>query len=607
MSFDRFLPPFLALVCCLVLTLPAYAQAPTVLATVNGAPITAEEFRARYALTIYPHKDQPGMTPMVKWQVLYALIAERLLEQEARRRGFDAEDRFRRNYRLAEEMFVRDKLYRDSVRAVVRVSEDDVRARFRDERSSVEVEFIRADSEERIRHVHALLHAGMSFDTVLMEQQRMAPDAEAATSPVESELLSAAAKLRPGQVSAPVRIGDFWYLLRKRDTDTVLRGEEEYQRRRPALVRDIRAEREADRSAAFVRSCWRGDSATIAPYPYRAIGDALLRDYRAQYRADTSDMLLASEGVFEQLRSEWAPRHDTTFAAIGVGRMTVGEFLDRLQALDLRLKRGEVRLFPRLYEQRVREVLDRHILTRRGYDLGLQQSDEVRRDMAMWAANGLAQMMPELLWEQFIADDDSVWQMFLRQQSMLGPAPEVLLLEVLCADSSEAVDALRALDAGEDFRTLARERSIRDGASARNGEFGWFGVTEHGVLGRTAFGLRVGERAGPIPHAEGWSVIELLGKRRKGAGVLEWADLRTAMEEKLRAGFEAQRAHNLVRSLAGREAITIDAAAVERTPVASMQMFTLRFLGFGGRIPAMPSIMPLHEAVIEGMSSRVDP
>lgn len=590
-------------------SLPANAQssASTNLATVNGVPITAEEFRARYALTVFPHKDQPGMTPMVKWQVLYALIAERLLEQEARRRGFDAEDRFRRNYRLAEEMFVRDKLYRDSVRAVVHVSEADLRVRFRDEATAVEVEFVRADSEERIRHVHALVRAGLPFDTVLMEQQRMERDAEAATSPVESELLSASATLRPGQVSEPVRIGDFWYLLRKRDLDAMLSGEEEFQRRRPVLERDIRAEREAERTAAFLRSCWRGDSATIAPHPYRAIGDALLRDYRKQHRADTTDMLLASEAAFEQLRQDWAPRHDTTFATLGMGRITVGEFLDRMQALDLRLKRGEIRLFPRLYEQRVREVLDRFVLTRRAYDLGLQNSDDVRRDMAMWAANGLAQMMPELLWEQFIADDDSVWQMFLRQQSTLGPAPEVLLLEVLCADSSEAVDVLSALDAGENFRTLARERSIRDGARERKGEFGWFAVTEHGALGRTAFGLRVGERAGPIRHAEGWSVVELLGKRRKGGGVLEWSDLRTAMEEKLRAGFEAQRAHNLVRSLAGREAITIDAAAVERTPVTSMQMFTLRFLGFGGRIPAMPSIMPLHEAVIEGMSTRADP
>ncbi|MCZ7555661.1 MAG: hypothetical protein M5R41_04575 [Bacteroidia bacterium] len=577
-----------------------------ILATVNGEAITVGEFRSRYALTVFPLKDRVDLTGIVKRHFLYALVAERLLAAEARRLGLAEEDRFVRNYRLAEEAFVRDKLYRDSVRAVVRITDEDILSRYLEEESEIEVEFLLSPDEGNIRNLHRLIMSGVSFDTLLVEQQNTGmADSLRFTQPVETEspLLRAAATLQAGAVSAPLLIDGFWYLLRKREHGNPIRTRYELEKQGRRIEADLRREREAVRTVAFVQSCWRGDTARMNETAYRRIGEALLREYRAQAAADTADMLLARSETFEELRAQFAKELEQPFAVVRQETLcTIGEVLDRLEALDLRLKREDVRTLPQLFAQRVRDVLDRMMLVRLGYALRLEQSNEVRRDMAGWVSSGLAQMLPDVLWEQFIASDDSVWQYYITHPELFGPFPEVLLLEVLSADQETSAEVKRRVEAGEDIRSIAGRESLRDGATERGGVFGWFSVAQQGILGRGAFGLTIGERAGPFRGPDGWSYFELLGKRRLDAGIQDWSALRRAIAARAREGVERRKIEDMLREHAGKANLRMHEDVLERTEVPAMQMFTIRHLGFGGRIPAAPAVMPLHEAVMEGLS-----
>lgn len=635
--FHRFISPFLVLVWVLLgpalfgpalfaqelrfgqELLTAVPDDDAILATVGEERITVGEFRMRYALGVFPYKDQAGMAPLIRVQLLTSLIAERLLSSEGRRRGFDREDRFRRNFRMATEMFMRDRLFRDSIRGTVAVEEGEIRARFVEEQQSIQYDFLFSRNAEEIRNLHRLLRGGTAFDTLLAAQQqareRDAADAIAPAASWEASMdasfRDAIAALRPGAVSDPLAGEGGWYLVRKMDYGNPLRGETEFQKRRKRIESQLRAEKEREATVAFVRRLWTGHRAHFEEDPYREIGAALLAEYRRQAAADTATLLQPSAAVFDTLADAWAQGWTRPFMRIrpGFGRdsvliLSVGDALDRLQAADLRLAAEDLPRFSAFYRRQMQELADRVLVTDYAARLGLEQHPDVQRDLDMWAANGLAAMLPELLWEQFIAQDDSLWNYYLRRPDLFGPPVEVKIVEILSRDRSRLLRLIERFRAGEELRELARVYSERPGATERDGELGYFPVSEYGPIGRAAFALHIADAAGPIATTEGDSFFQLVDKRYPGAKIENMEMLRDSITAVAGAALTRAKTEHLVRDLAMRTPITIDTDLLDRIPPNSMQMFTIRALGFGGRIPAVPGVAPLYEAVMEGMGMR---
>lgn len=585
------------------------AQVPdeAVIATVGDDVVTAGEFRARYALTVFPYKDQERLTPVVMRQFLYALVAERLLAQEARRSGFDAEDHFRRNLRMAEEMFVRDRLFRDSVRAQVEVTADEVRQRYIDEQRAVQYDFLRFPDEERVRNLHRIYLSGVPFDTLLAAQRRVTdPGTAQQQGGVAEAFGSKIDTLCDGCVSLPLEGEDGWYLVRRRTAFTGLPDDHTFEKSYRRIAGQLRTEEETAASVDFVRRLWKGREAKIEEEFYRGIGEALLEEYDRQRRAGR-DMLSAPNALFDSLRGRWTLQLDAPFARVGDDVLTVGEALDHLSGLDLRLQREQADRARVLYRERVRDMLDRFVVTRAGYAAGLHQSDEVRRDVSMWVANGLAQSVPDLLFEQFIAQDDSLWQLYADRPDIFGPPVEIRVIEIFSRDSLRMADAAAAFAEGASLERLAAQFRDEGEDPARNGVSAWFPVTERETVGRRAFAMRVADAAGPLRSGGGWSLFQLRDRRYPGMRLTGWNDLRDSTAAVAGDAILRARVDQLVRRLAGSTPITVDAALLDAIDVPAAQMHTVRILGFGGRIPAMPAVMPLYEAVMEGMMEAGKP
>jgi hypothetical protein len=135
----------------------------------------------------------------------------------------------------------------------------------------------------------------------------------------------------------------------------------------------------------------------------------------------------------------------------------------------------------------------------------------------------------------------------------------------------------------------------------------WFPVTARGDIGRRAFGMRIADDAGPFRSGEGWTFFQLRDRRYPGMKLRGWTELRDSTAAVTGDAILRARIDRLVRRLAGSARITVDATLLDAVDVPATQMHTVRILGFGGRIPAMPAVMPLYEAVIEGMKEAGKP
>jgi peptidyl-prolyl cis-trans isomerase C len=600
--------PILVLILC---TSAALAQpllpGDEVLATVNGRAITRTELEQRLTLSIFPYKDQRRLADLIPRQFLLSLIAERLLADEARARGIDREEPFHRSLDLAEEMFVRDRLYRDEIRAKIRITEADLRRRFTERRAEQEYQFLYSESEQEIRSLAALVREGIPFDTLLEVRRSTGdPDAAPRTDAVDRELARAMRRLAPGSVGEPLRAGEGWYLLRRMDLRPGLASEEDFLRRRRSLESELRREREAEATVAFMRTLWRARTATFSETPLRIAGDRIWRNLRMQARRDSIDHLTPDAALYDSLRDDARLRLHEAFVRVDADSLSVRDMIDRIELRAMRVRRDELRRFPARLEQLLREITDWWMLGREGYRRGLDQHPDVRRDMEGWIESGLAQGAIELAWEQFAAHDDSLWSLVEALPSLVRGLPEVRIDELVATDSLRAAEASLLIAAGVPPDSLARAWSTHPRNVARPGVRDWFSVATHAPVGRMCFDMQIGAMGGPVRTAEGWSVFRLRDRRWTAdvPPLRSMRELREMSGEELRAGFTARRGAETVTRLARAAEIRIDEAALGRVRTPTMQMFTVRHLGFGGRIPAAPAVMPLFEAVMEGMSTR---
>ena len=590
----------------------ALGQDTAIVATVNGRVITQHEFLSRYALSVFPYKDVARLGPAVKRQFLYSLIAEKLLAAEAVRRGVNREEAFLRSLKTAEEKFVRDKLYHDSVRAVVSVTPEDVRARFQLRQRETEYQFLFSTSEIEIRNLQGLLDAGISFDTLLAAQQAASQAASGwnsiSVSSIGLELRQAIQRLRSGEVSPSVRTPDGFFIVRKVDYSSTDSSGTEVLKSETTIRNELRREKEAERARAFVAGIWNGRKAVISPSLFKRIGQRINLFFRAAGNDARTEVLELQSWHYDSLRKEFSEDFGTAFASIGTLDYRVTDFIDALASHGFRIRSADSRRVPALFRSLVYDLLDVFLITREGYRLDLQYTAEVKRDVDMWSANGLAQSFPDDLWEQFIASDDSVWDCFVRNAKSFGSIAEVKIAEVLNADSTVLGDVMFQFRRGADMKQLAMSYSERPGTKENGGEFGFFPVTENGIIGRTAFTMSIADISGLLRTPEGFSFFQLLDKRYPGKGqVRSMDDLRRMVDRTLRQPIAQGKVEALVRTLAARGHIEVNEDVLKGLETASGQMFTIRFLGFGGSIPAAPGVMPLYRAVMEGMESAPRP
>jgi peptidyl-prolyl cis-trans isomerase C len=165
--------------------------------------------------------------------------------------------------------------------------------------------------------------------------------------------------------------------------------------------------------------------------------------------------------------------------------------------------------------------------------------------------------------------EDAAKKIYDEKIGSIKPEREVHARHILVGTEAEAKEITDRLKKGEDFATLAKEKS-KD-ANAEGGDLGFF---THGQMVKpfedAAFALEVGQISEPVQTQFGWHIIKVEEKRNKPAPSFD------QVKEAILAQLVQQKAREVVTGL--RDAATIeivdpemkktmgDAAAKDRAP-----------------------------------------
>lgn len=269
--------------------------------------------------------------------------------------------------------------------------------------------------------------------------------------------------------------------------------------------------------------------------------------------------LLAAPAGLAQIQPV-APGGDPVVARVDGAEIRLSEVAEQAQRLPEQFRSMPPQiLFPLLIDQMISE----RVLTQAARQAGLQDSPELRRQMARIEE----QLLQQALIGREIETQVTEASLRARYQREILDKPaeaEVRARHILVQTESEARAIIAALGRGADFAATAKERSRGPGA-AEGGDLGFFKKEEMPeALAEVAFTLPPGQVAPePVRTQFGWHVVKVEERREQPRPSFEEAEpgLRRAASEEV-----AETLVERLRSQARIERFGLDGAPLPAAP-----------------------------------------
>lgn len=567
------------LLLALLVTWPAVAQ-PTdfgaVLARVGDREITVRDFVERYESTPWLGRERRGLVERHKIEFLASLIAEALLAIDAEQQGMEWQPTIRRTVDEIERLNVLDALYRQEIIEPVNLDDAVVDATLAHFLTEVTFRYLVFDDVQGAFERYNALRHGVPFDSIA--------SALSADSQIESRRWSEFvpevenaiyADLTIGRVVEPFHVDGQFYVVQILDvTPSMPEGVEDMRSARERVRRTMQWRAEQRRLNDFLREFSTGKGATV----HGAVVQELVSIFERKITAQQHALTGAGENPYPvslggpdytAVRLQLEGRLKDAVISSPDFALSIDYVLDRIAFKGFSIEDADQTVSKRL-SNLLQTLIHEEYLAREGFDRSLDEHPEVRREVERWRR---AHMAFAVMKEMSLS----------RPESAEHRVYEVNIQEVLSRDLETADALLRRAMEGGDLGRMAREHSIRGNVASQDGIFGYFRTDQHGDLGMAASIVDVGSLFGPIEVDGGYSFFRLLDRRPVlGQAVDDDATVSRRINER-------------VARLAREHPVEIDLDALRAVPTTHVNKMVYRYMGFGNRMPAVPSLYKMVE------------
>ena len=570
-----------------------------VLATAGGDKITVKEFKTRYELM--PHISRFTEPDSIKREFLYSLISEKLWAAEAESEGLDTAESIKGMMKPLEKMYVRDALFEKEIGSKIHISKKEIKEGVFKSGIDLAVKVISSKDSADIFEVYNYLKEGAPFDSLLQTRPGYAGQhstlkitfGQMKDKFVEDTLYS----LKLGQFSSPVKTADGWFIFKLKNKISKAFKNDEEERTAWKVENKLKERESKIIGEKYLDSLLAGKKVETNTKLFLKLAGqfaALLKDKKDKGEINRGDfILLDNYDVIKMIGEMGNAEAESNLILFKKDPMTVKSFLHELSLYGFKEKNIDPANVRDHLERAMKKIIQQELIAREGYKQGLDKLPEVKKQLGWWKENWSAKMLRDRFADSAEVSDKDAYNYYLEINNNSKLAEQVNILEILNSSLDTMQVILDKLKNGADFKKLAKQYTQRSWTKDKGGEFGYFPVTMYGEIGRAASNMKIGETYGPLKVPEGYSLFKLIGKKEAQKVPIKSFDQN---KDKIKSALFAKRLeyyfNKYTTKFANKFGFTADLNLLKSVKVTNINMFTHRYMGFGGVIAAVPYTDP---------------
>jgi parvulin-like peptidyl-prolyl isomerase len=578
------------------------------LATVGSKSISVDEFKVRYELTPQIFREQQKWNYELKQEFLYTLIAEKLLAMYGESISLDTAETVKQALKIFEEMFVRDELYRQMVIEKAKFMADSLFGFYAANSTQAKLLYIRSESFEEINSIYNLLNKGVPFSYFISDSSLSSQDTLTITfgqfdELIENEILT----LSENTISKPILIDDKWYIINsiKKLYPVIERtqGWESEYKRLKKLAKD-RAEYAYYNS--FMMKVFGSEITKANGKLLRALADEVhnllsikkLKDKEQnKFFMEASDMDL----ILNKLSSETL---NSTFIALDEESITIKDFINFLKFENVSFDSLNQQVVFDGLNVKTKKFIEHKILAIEGYKLGLENTIEVQQQFNMWKQNYLYRLVLSDVLDSFSVTDEELKAYYNQINRSKVKVKEANIFEVVVRDPQTAEQVITHLESGIDISELKTVLSTHAGNINFKGESGLKPVTNFTEISPALNQMKAGTIYGPVKVSKGYSIFKLLEIKEDSLNeTRSFAEIKHEIGNELRNLKIRDTKNKFIAKIAKENQIFVNNELLKSIPVTNHNSVAFKLLGFGGKITAVPLVIPDSEWYEEWQNS----
>jgi parvulin-like peptidyl-prolyl isomerase len=584
------------------------ASSDSLLVKIGSSGITVDEFRQRFELIPQISGGAKKELEQKKSDFLYSLIAEKLWANEAEELKLDTSDIMQITFKSVEKMFVRDALYKTEITDKIKITDEEKLEGLRRIYFNLNLEPIQiSDSISAIR-ISQLLKNGISFDSAKSITQSYLPAIQVKFGELRESVEDLLYNLNEGEFSVHIKSSSGWFIFNLLKKEPAL-----FEQRDQASIKaeEIIRQRKIEKYyGEFYSKFFGGRKIETEGVLFWSISDKIAERLStkklSQSIPDSESVYLDANDLFNIEKEIGYDTLNMNFIKLDESPITVLQFLREFIFEGFYSANVKPNVIAAKINSRVKLFIEMELLARDGYKRGLQNLPEVKSSISMWRDNYRAKILKNMLLDSVKVSDAEVYNYYSKERTSRDSSiMEVNILELL-SDSLEVIESvLNDLARGVDFRQLASLHTKRTWTKNNGGEFGFFPVTMYGDIGRIAATMNVGEIYGPIKLPEGYSIFKLIAKKESNHdSTLSFEQSKEEIRKNLAYKKSADFFIDYTIKLANKYGVLINEQLLNAISVSDLSMFVFRYMGFGGRINAVPMALPFTEWFLPWKESR---